>query len=61
MVLGTSETTRLIVMLALVALNVAAELVSFSRVIDRVPPLRAFDRAGRKPAPSANPSANPSH
>ncbi len=60
-VLGTSETTRLIVMVALVALNVAAELVSFSRVIDRVPPLRAFDRAGRKPAPSANPSANPSH
>ena len=40
-VLGTSETTRLIVMLALVALNVAAELVSFSQVIDRVPPLRA--------------------
>ena len=29
------------------ALNVAAELVSFSRVIDAVPPLRWFDRLGR--------------
>jgi len=55
-VLGTSESTRLIVMLALVALNVAAEIVSFSAVIDRVPPLRAFDRAGRKRAPSPNSS-----
>jgi UDP-N-acetylmuramyl pentapeptide phosphotransferase/UDP-N-acetylglucosamine-1-phosphate transferase len=45
-VLGTEETTRLVVMLVLVGLNVAAELVSFSAVIDRVPPLRAIDRAG---------------
>ena len=55
-VLGTSETTRLVVMIALVLLNVAAELVSFSTVIERVPPLRALDRAGRKPSPSTNPS-----
>jgi UDP-N-acetylmuramyl pentapeptide phosphotransferase/UDP-N-acetylglucosamine-1-phosphate transferase len=47
-VLGTEERTRLIVMLLLVALNVAAELVSFSAVIDRVPPLRALDRLGRR-------------
>jgi UDP-GlcNAc:undecaprenyl-phosphate/decaprenyl-phosphate GlcNAc-1-phosphate transferase len=46
-VLGASEGWRLVVMLALLALNVAAELVSFSRVIDAVPPLRAFDRLGR--------------
>ena len=46
-VLGTSETTRLVVMIALVLLNVAAELVSFSKVIDRVPPLR---RAGSRRA-----------
>ena len=50
-VLGTEESTRVIVMLALVALNVAAELVSFSAVIDRVPPLRMLDRAGRRRAP----------
>ena len=36
-------------MLVLLALNVAAELVSFSRVIDAVPPLRWFDRLGQSP------------
>jgi UDP-N-acetylmuramyl pentapeptide phosphotransferase/UDP-N-acetylglucosamine-1-phosphate transferase len=46
-VLGASEGWRLAVMVTLLALNVAAELVSFSRVIDAVPPLRAFDRVGR--------------
>ena len=49
---GTEETTRLIVMVALVVLNVTAELVSFSAVIDRVPPLRAFDRLGRRRIPT---------
>ena len=42
-------------------LNVAAELVSFSTVIDRVPPLRWLDRAWPQAAPSANPSTNPPH
>jgi UDP-N-acetylmuramyl pentapeptide phosphotransferase/UDP-N-acetylglucosamine-1-phosphate transferase len=46
-VLGASEGWRLAIMLALLGLNVSAELVSFSRVIDAVPPLRAFDRLGR--------------
>ena len=31
----------------LLGLNLASELVSFSRVIEVVPPLRVFDRAGR--------------
>src|SRR4029453_3854308 len=31
-VLGTSETTRLVVILTLVALNIDAELVSFSKI-----------------------------
>ena len=48
-VLGTSSTTRTGVLWTLIALNVAAELVSFSAVIDRVGPLRAFDRLGRRP------------
>ena len=56
-VLGSQEGTRIAVMLVLLALNVAAELVSFSAVIDRVPPLRWFDRLGvvanAPPAPSA--------
>lgn len=47
-VLGSRESIRLGVMLVLLALNVAAELVSFSRVIDAVPPLRWFDRLGRR-------------
>jgi hypothetical protein len=32
-----------------VALNVAAEVVSLSSVIDRTPPLRILDRLGRRP------------
>lgn len=47
MVLATTPTTRLVVMLGLVALNAAGEVVSFSRIIDAVAPLRALDRAGR--------------
>ena len=46
-VAAVSPTTRLVVLVVLVALNLAAELVSFSRVIDAVPPLRAADRWGR--------------
>lgn len=37
------------VLVAVAALNLAGEAVSFSRVIDAVPPLRALDRAGRRP------------
>jgi len=40
---------RNVVLVGVVALNVAGELISFSRVIDAVPPLRALDRAGRLP------------
>ena len=48
-VLGTGPGARTVALLAVVALNVAGELVSFSRLIDAVPPLRALDRAGRLP------------
>jgi UDP-N-acetylmuramyl pentapeptide phosphotransferase/UDP-N-acetylglucosamine-1-phosphate transferase len=48
-VLGLGRTARTIVLIVLIVLNVAAEVVSFSRVIDRVPPLRAFDRLGQRP------------
>ena len=47
-VLGSRESIRITVMLVLLAVNVAAELVSFSRVIDSVPPLRWFDRWGSR-------------
>ena len=41
--------TRDLALLAVIAPNVAGELVSFSKVIDAVPPLRAVDQAGRRP------------
>lgn len=46
LVANASNTVRLMVMAAVLALNAAAELVSFSRIIERTPPLRAADRAG---------------
>ena len=49
-VLGSRDSVRLVVMLVLLGFNVAAEMVSFSRVIDAVPPLRWFDRLGSRRA-----------
>jgi hypothetical protein len=46
-VLACSEEVRLVVLVAVAALNLASELVSFSRVIRGVPPLRALDDLGR--------------
>jgi UDP-N-acetylmuramyl pentapeptide phosphotransferase/UDP-N-acetylglucosamine-1-phosphate transferase len=50
-VLELSSGPRYVVLAVLVAVNVAAEVVSLSSVIDRTPPLRALDRLGRRPAP----------
>jgi hypothetical protein len=41
--------TRVTALLAGSALTVLSEAVSYSRVIDAVPPLRALDRLGRLP------------
>jgi UDP-N-acetylmuramyl pentapeptide phosphotransferase/UDP-N-acetylglucosamine-1-phosphate transferase len=46
-VLGTSTLVRTSVAIGLLALTLLSEMVSFSRIIDRVAPLRAFDRLGR--------------
>jgi UDP-N-acetylmuramyl pentapeptide phosphotransferase/UDP-N-acetylglucosamine-1-phosphate transferase len=48
MVAACGTAVRDVVLVGVAALNVAGELVSFSRVIDAVPPLRALDRAGRR-------------
>jgi hypothetical protein len=48
-VLSCAPGTRNGVLAAVVALNVLSELVSFSRVIEAVPPLRAIDMLGRRP------------
>jgi UDP-GlcNAc:undecaprenyl-phosphate/decaprenyl-phosphate GlcNAc-1-phosphate transferase len=46
-VLTMSPLVRTITLLVVAALNLASELVSFSKVINQVPPLRAADRFGR--------------
>lgn len=45
-VVGTSATAQWWVLGVLLLANLASEVVSFSAVIDRVPPLRWFDRLG---------------
>jgi UDP-N-acetylmuramyl pentapeptide phosphotransferase/UDP-N-acetylglucosamine-1-phosphate transferase len=47
-VFDTGRSTRIGVLIALVALTLAAEFVSYSTVIDRVPPLRFLDRLGQR-------------
>ena len=47
-VLACGPATRSAALIGAVLLNLAGEVVSFSRVIDAVPPLRAFDRLGRR-------------
>jgi UDP-N-acetylmuramyl pentapeptide phosphotransferase/UDP-N-acetylglucosamine-1-phosphate transferase len=51
LVLTVAPDTRNAVLFGVLALNLLGELVSFSRVIDAVPPLRALDRMGRAAAP----------
>ncbi|MBI2710190.1 MAG: hypothetical protein HYX34_10925 [Actinobacteria bacterium] len=57
-VVSTGRTGRVAVLVALVALNALSEVVSFSRLIDRTPPLRALDRLGRVRTPP-DPPARP--
>ena len=48
--LSLEEPARLAVLLVVTTLNAASERWSFSRAIERFPPLRAFDAIGRKSA-----------
>ena len=48
-VLGRGETSRVTALVVVVVLTIVAEVSSFSRIIDRVPPLRWFDRLGATP------------
>jgi UDP-GlcNAc:undecaprenyl-phosphate GlcNAc-1-phosphate transferase len=48
-VLACAPSTRLTVLIVVAILNLASELVSFSKVIAAVPPLRALDLWGRRP------------
>ena len=53
-VLTVSPTSRTVVAVVLVALTLISEVVSFSAVIERVPPLRFADRLGRRPQEPAS-------
>ena len=53
-VLTVAPTTRTIIAVVLVALTLLSEVVSFSKVIARVPPLHALDRLGRRPQEPAS-------
>ncbi len=44
------RTARIAVLAAITGLTAASEVVSFTRVIDRTPPLRWLDMLGRRPA-----------
>jgi hypothetical protein len=48
-VVSCAPRTRIVVLVVVAALNLLSEVVSFSRVIDAVPPLRFLDRTGRLP------------
>jgi UDP-N-acetylmuramyl pentapeptide phosphotransferase/UDP-N-acetylglucosamine-1-phosphate transferase len=48
LVLTVSPTVRLVALAVLVLANGASEVVSFSEVIERTPPLRALDTIGRR-------------
>ena len=47
-VLSTSPGVRTAVAIVLLLLTLVSEIVSFSRIIERVPPLRGFDQLGRR-------------
>lgn len=49
LVLTSSPTVRLVALAVLLAANGVSEVVSFSQVIERTPPLRALDAIGRRP------------
>ena len=51
-VIATAPATRNAVLVAVLALNLLSERVSFSLVIDRVGPLRWLDRVGTGGAPT---------
>ncbi|MGZ4677727.1 MAG: hypothetical protein ACXVJ7_15475 [Acidimicrobiia bacterium] len=54
-VLECSRTARNVIFVALIALNLVSELISFSRVIAATGPLRWFDSLGRIPAARTDP------
>ena len=48
LVLGTAPEVRTVALVVVAGLNLVSEAVSFSKVIESTPPLRALDRVGRR-------------
>jgi UDP-GlcNAc:undecaprenyl-phosphate GlcNAc-1-phosphate transferase len=53
LIMTTATVTQLVAVVVLAAANLASEWVSYGRVIDATPPLRALDRLGRRPPPAS--------
>jgi UDP-GlcNAc:undecaprenyl-phosphate/decaprenyl-phosphate GlcNAc-1-phosphate transferase len=53
------RTARMTILVAIAGLTAASEVVSFSRVIERTPPLRWLDMVGRRPAAPPAPATPP--
>ena len=53
LVLSAGEGVRVVVVVVVLVLTLVSEVVSFSRIIEAVPPLRLFDRLGRPPMDEA--------
>ncbi|HEY0719232.1 MAG TPA: hypothetical protein VGD68_16590 [Streptosporangiaceae bacterium] len=54
-----SRRTRLGLLTGVIALTTASEVVSFTKVIQRTPPLHWLDMLGRRPAHAASPAGAP--
>jgi UDP-GlcNAc:undecaprenyl-phosphate GlcNAc-1-phosphate transferase len=59
--IGLPRPARIAVLAGIAGLTAASEVVSFTKVIERTPPLRWLDMLGRRPvaAPAAKPAAAP--
>ncbi|HEX4253738.1 MAG TPA: hypothetical protein VH089_01550 [Streptosporangiaceae bacterium] len=54
-----SRRSRVAMLAGIIALTAASEVVSFTKVIRRTPPLHWLDMLGRRPAHAAGPAARP--
>jgi UDP-GlcNAc:undecaprenyl-phosphate/decaprenyl-phosphate GlcNAc-1-phosphate transferase len=54
-----SRRSRLALLAGVIALTAASEVVSFTKVIQRTPPLHWLDMLGRRPAHAAGPAGAP--
>jgi UDP-N-acetylmuramyl pentapeptide phosphotransferase/UDP-N-acetylglucosamine-1-phosphate transferase len=56
---GLSRRTRIAMLAGITGLTAASEVVSFTKVIQRTPPLHWLDMLGRRPAHAAHPGSGP--